>query len=469
MPLRDVLLLTIVFASVPVCLLRPFLGTVLWTWIAFMNPHRLTWGPAFNFPVAQLIAGATLVGFVISRSEKHVPRTLGTLLVLLLWAWMSLSTLQAHMPQNAHDAWMMRSKILLMLFVMMALAHDRRQIWLLSVVTALSVGFYGLKGGVFTILTGGQYRVNGPELSMLAGNNHLAVGLNMMLPLLFYLRRETEQRWLRLLLTVAFACSIVSVIGSYSRGGVLGLAAVIGVLLIKSGRKLVALVLVVCGLFAVLALAPEHWKARMETVETYQTNQSAMSRIYAWHLAWRLALARPVLGWGPEAMEDLGLYDVYYPDAPLRTDVHSAYFQLLGEGGFVTLGLWLSLNAWALLILFRLQSRFRGTEHGWIANYADMFQVGLVGYLISGAFLEVGFSDLLYQLIGLTVILVGISRRIVGEETVPTKEAPRAGVFRPRLLEERPGGLAVGKWNLNARSARDAGGPFLPTRVRKTE
>jgi len=411
MALRDLSLFLVIFALLPFCFARPFVGVLAWTWLAFMNPHRLTWGVAWNFPFALLIGSTTLVGFVLSREPKRVPRTLGTGLILVLWLWMTLSTLFAHNPEGAATAWTMRSKIFLMLFVSLAVVRNRDRLKLWTLVTALSLGFYGLKGGIFVIATGGRYHVVGPAQTMLGGNNHLAAALNMTLPLLYYLYTEVRYGALRWLLPVTFFFSLLAVVGSYSRGAVLGLGVVLVMLVAKSRYKFIGAILGITCTLGVLAFLPGAWTKRVDTIATYQTDQSAMGRINAWRLAWRLALARPILGWGPEAMEDKGLYDRFYADSPTRNDVHSAYFQILSEGGFVTLGIWLSLACWALVRLRQLETAFRNSEDRWIANYASMFQVGLVGYMICAAFLEQGFFDLFYHFVGSATVLVELAKQ----------------------------------------------------------
>ncbi len=51
-----------------------------------------------------------------------------------------------------------------MTFVLMCLLHTKRQVHLLLAAIVRSIAFYGLKGGVFTILTGGiQHGVWGPR------------------------------------------------------------------------------------------------------------------------------------------------------------------------------------------------------------------------------------------------------------------------------------------------------------------
>ena len=48
---------------------------LLWTWLSVMNPHRLTWGFAFDFPFAALAASAALVSLLVSRDKKiELPR-----------------------------------------------------------------------------------------------------------------------------------------------------------------------------------------------------------------------------------------------------------------------------------------------------------------------------------------------------------------------------------------------------------
>jgi len=33
-----------ILASLPVILIYPYVGILVWSWIGFMNPHKLSWG-----------------------------------------------------------------------------------------------------------------------------------------------------------------------------------------------------------------------------------------------------------------------------------------------------------------------------------------------------------------------------------------------------------------------------------------
>ncbi len=72
--MRDYILLAIIIGSLPFCFFRPYIGILVWVWFGLMNPHRLTWGVAYEFPSAQLIAAAILIGFLFSRDKGPFPR-----------------------------------------------------------------------------------------------------------------------------------------------------------------------------------------------------------------------------------------------------------------------------------------------------------------------------------------------------------------------------------------------------------
>ncbi|MDZ7829157.1 MAG: DUF5935 domain-containing protein [Halofilum sp. (in: g-proteobacteria)] len=78
MALRDIALFIILMGSIPVVLYRPWVGILLWYWIGLMNPHRLTWGFMYSFPVAALVAATVFLGCwwrVIARASRSPPRS----------------------------------------------------------------------------------------------------------------------------------------------------------------------------------------------------------------------------------------------------------------------------------------------------------------------------------------------------------------------------------------------------------
>ena len=102
---------------------------------------------------------------------------------------------------------------------------------------------------------------------------------------------------------------------------------------------------------------------------------------------------------------------------------HSIYFQVLGEHGFVGFALCFGLLACTLFSLRTIRRQARQLSDGaWFMSCAGMIQISLVAYLVAGAFYNLASFDLVYFLIGITIIL----RALVADELAspPTHEAP---------------------------------------------
>ena len=58
--MRDIAVLVAVFGTLPFILRWPWVGILVFTWLSLMNPHRLAYGIATNFPFALIVALTTL-------------------------------------------------------------------------------------------------------------------------------------------------------------------------------------------------------------------------------------------------------------------------------------------------------------------------------------------------------------------------------------------------------------------------
>ena len=86
--------------------------------------------------------------------------------------------------------------------------------------------------------------------------------------------------------------------------------------------------------FILLASMPRQWYERMRTIETYQEDESAMTRIRTWGFAYNVALHNPILGAGFTAFTKPVFRQ--YSDEPSRLKAsHSIYFGVLAQHGFV--------------------------------------------------------------------------------------------------------------------------------------
>ena len=385
-------------------------GVYVWTWLAYMNPHRLSWGFAYNFPFAMVSGLVTIAATVLSKHRKPIPWSPITVIMVIWVIWMSITTVFALNPESAAGHWEKTMKIMLMTFIMLMVVRERMQVHYLVWVMVLSLGFYGFKGGIFTILTAGQYRVWGPPDSFVEDNNALALALIMIMPLMRYLQMHTKNVWLRRGITAGMILTAFSIISSYSRGAFLAGSVMAFFMFIKSKQKLAFGFAIVVVFATLLAFIPEEWTERMQTIETYDQDASAMGRINAWHFAFNLALDRPITGGGFDTFTP-GLFYIYAPDPEDFHDAHSIYFEALGEQGFIGLFIFLCLGIAGLMAGSRVMGMARGDpELEWAGDLAAMTQVSLIGYAVGGLFLGLAYYDLPYNLYAIMAILLAICK-----------------------------------------------------------
>jgi probable O-glycosylation ligase (exosortase A-associated) len=417
---RDLVLAVFLFGSLPFILWRPTLGVFLWLWVSIMSPHQLTWHSQ-DIRFAYFIAVATLVGLSFSKEPKRLPVTPVTVVLLLMVVWMTVTTFFAMDRAVSLEPWKQMVKIQFMVFVALYLLHSKWHVQVLIWVLAGSVAFFGVKGGVFTILHGGEYIVYGPPGGFIQDNNALALATIMTMPLLHYLYLRAGEHWVRWRLLVAMvrwgllaamALCGFSALGSHSRGGFLAIMAMIGVLWLKSRSRFVTGLALALLVPVAIGFMPEKWTDRMQTIETYEQDESAMSRINAWTTAINVAKDRPLgAGFNGHYLDEYARR--YAVDLSDVRPAHSIYFQMLGEHGFVGLTLFLLLwiLVWRDASWIITQSRSQKQLH-WASDLARMIQVSLVGYAVGGAFLNLAQYDVPYNLL----VAVVLTRILVEKE-----------------------------------------------------
>jgi putative inorganic carbon (hco3(-)) transporter len=405
--MRDILISAIVFGSLPLIVFwRPHLGILMWVWISMMSPHRLSFGFAYDFPFALLIAIATLIGLLITNHRRPLPATPVSILLIGFVAWMSFTSLFAMQPANiVYDAWIRVIKTQLMVLATIMLIRGRAQIEQLIWAIVISVGFYGVKGGIWTVLHGGEDRVWGPPGTYIEGNNELALALVVLLPLMYYLAQTAAKRWIRYGLWFAMGACVFSILGSHSRGAFIALGAVALFLGVKAGRTILVTTVLALVLAGAVSFMPESWDARMGTIETYQQDASALIRLQVWQTIWNMVQHRPIVGAGFDLANPI-LFQLYAPDPTMSEySPHSIYFQVLGEHGFVGLALYLALGfmVWRRSRKVALLAASE-TALQWVPLLMRMIQVSLIGFATGGAFLGLLHYDLPYYLAAIVVI-----------------------------------------------------------------
>lgn len=424
--MRDIALSLFIFGLLPFILNRPWLGVLMSLWVSVMSPHRYAFGFAHDFPFAAIIAAVTVLSMLKSRDQVHFPVNATTVLLILFPLWMSVTSVFALEPLEVYDRWKYVMKVFFLILLAASVLQTRKHIeWMIAVIV-FSVGFYGLKGGIFTLLTGGGARVYGPPGDgFMSDNNAISVALVMTIPLMFYLRSLVASRWLKVLLLATMGFSAMAILGSQSRGAFLAVLAMVLFLWLKGQRKFLVGAVLIILLPLAIGFMPESWTQRMKTIETYEEDSSAMGRINAWTMAFNLANDRPLVGGG---------FEIYTPKvfakyAPDPTDVHAAhsiYFQILGEHGYIGLALFLAIGAvaWSTANGIIKLSRQKA-EDAWAANLARSIQVSLIGYAVGGAFINIGYWEIQYfEIVALVAVSGLLKSRRPSPKTQPNNSEP---------------------------------------------
>lgn len=405
--MRDLLLLGVTLGSLPFILRRPFLGLVVFSWLAYMRPHDMTWGLSSS-RLSLLVAVATLAGLAIAagRERALVVRPL-TLLMIALGVWVGVTTLTALEPSLAQERFVLLAKILLISVLTTGLVTDHKRFRALFLTISFSLGFLGLKYALYGLARGGVRLVQGPG-GFMVDNNAFALALNMGIAMLAGVALTEERRWVRwAAVGLAGACAL-AVIFTFSRGGLLALAVLLVLLVVRSGRPLLLLVLLAGLLILTPVYVSDSFQAsyldRASSISEYQEDDSSMGRLHEWKVALEIFQDYPVFGVGPNNLRVV--HGIYSPGSAYFRVTHNSFLQILVWSGLPGLVLYLAILGVSLVRLSRMR---RSVASRRLSAYAGALQLALIANIVAGVFLDMCAFDLTYHLVGMTVALEGVA------------------------------------------------------------
>jgi probable O-glycosylation ligase (exosortase A-associated) len=434
--IRSLLILGVILGSVAFILLNPAVGILMWTWISVLNPHRLTYGFASSFPVGNIIAGATILGWLITREPKRLPTHPIVILLIIYVLWTSITTIFAY-DDTAFDKWSRFAKIMLLVFLTLSIMKSRIRVHAFVWMNVLCIGYFAVKGGLFTVATGGGSRVWGPPDSFIEDNNQLGLAMVMTLPLLRYLYQQSTTKLFKWGLNGATLLWLLAILGTQSRGAFVALSCMLVFLWFRSKNKLVTGLLLIFVAVSAVSFMPDSFRNRMETVQNYDEDESFMGRVVMWRFALKVARDNPVLGGGFNVFYDQDLRDRYLEPGETGRAVHSIYFEVLGEQGYIGFAMFFLIGVAAFFTCGRTMAlTSKRPDLAWANSLARMSQVSVVGYAINGITLNLATFDLYYSLLAIIVLNRIIVERALAKEGVDTGAVP---AWHPRAILSRAG------------------------------
>jgi probable O-glycosylation ligase (exosortase A-associated) len=156
----------------------------------------------------------------------------------------------------------------------------------------------------------------------------------------------------------------------------------------------------------------------MSTIESYDQDDSFMGRVVAWKMNYAIASERPLVGGGFYACNvDWVAQKFSHGELGRGMAAHSIYFEVLGDHGFVGLGLYFAivgaawLNTWIVLSFVG-----RRADLAWAGELARMLQLSQVAFLVGGSALSMAYYDGELVLLALTAALLQVVRSPAGTE-----------------------------------------------------
>lgn len=412
--MRSLILLAAFCAYMAPIFVRPFVGVLVWMWIAIGTPHLETFGFTKSFQFNLIVAVLTIFCWLITKKDARVYKYFPIILMYVFALIMLASTYLGLAPDYSSEQLSRVLKIFVLVFVIVGMIDSRTRIHACFWVIAISLGYFGAKAGLGTIATGGSFRVSGPLGGPLGDNNHTAAAFVMLVPILNYLRLESRSKLVRWLIVGVILLTLIGIIGTYSRGGFIGMSAMLGYYWLRSRGKLrnalIVLVLATVG----ASLVPQKYYDRLSTIESAEEeDQSFKERLGAWQTAISIANQRP-LGVGFRAYQLPSVFGRYKEDDFWRESMamHSVYFEVTADLGYVGLFLYLTICGFMWRNLMWI---IGATEHTlqlkWANTAARMIEISFAGFAVAGAALSMAFFEPLWVLIGISLAMRAVVER----------------------------------------------------------
>jgi probable O-glycosylation ligase (exosortase A-associated) len=428
--MRDVIFAVSVLCMVPLIMRRPWLGVIVWCWIALLVPNAYMFGFAADIRFNLWIVTLTVFAWLMSREPKQIPVNATTVLLICFLLWGTLSSLLSVSTNSSATwaEWEKFVKIIALALIIPALIRTEVRMKTFLFAIALSMGFHGVDESAKFIVSGGSHAIAGPGSSIIGDNNQFALAIIMVIPILGYLVAASRSMLLRIGIAGAIFLQVVAVIGTSSRGGVIGVVALVIWIFATTKKKLRFLIVAAVFGVAALSFAPERWYARMDTIDAASEDRSFMGRVIAWKINTLAALDHPLTGAGFHSTQELSVWLKYVDELP-RLDFiptppppltftrapHSLYFQVLGDMGFIGLGLFVGILvvAWRNASVVQVRTRAR-PELKWANDLARALQYSLIPYVVSGASVNMAYFDLSYAIFALLAALrLHVDRQVI--------------------------------------------------------
>lgn len=417
--MRDYMMLGAMLVLVPLAFRSVFGAYLLWGWAGLIAINTFMYGMMRTVPYVQVFAVITLV-LVLANKDKARKQFQpdGTTILFIVFAIHAVFAAAFAYPDIPRN-WELCTNLLKTLFfcmLMPMLVTSRFRIHAMVVIIALATAFHGLIEGLKFVSSGGAHLSQGNI--KLGDRNHFAVMIAMNLPILLYLYQYANNRLAKFGYISVLIVNILSIISTQSRAGLLTVMGLALWVVLHSKRKVVGTFYILVLVAGVIAVAPESWTSRMDTIKTADEDSSFMGRVMAWKRGSAIAVENPVFGGGFHSVQAPSIFEYFrnkqgilgFIDTPTQyypAAAHSIYFEILGDLGFMGLFLFLAImiSSFVNRLAIKKLARSAPEEARWASDLATLLTGCMLAYLIGGASISAAYFELPYILVMLMAVI----------------------------------------------------------------
>jgi probable O-glycosylation ligase (exosortase A-associated) len=446
--MRDVFFLIFLGAFFAMALRRTFLFVLVYAYIDIVSPQRLSYVLLNSVPVSAIAFLGAFGGWLLLDNKSDSRFSMRQLLMLMLMALCAWTTAHADFPVNAAAKWNWVWRAMTFAIFLPLTLRSKLRIEALALTLVLCASSIIITGGIKTILSGGGYGVLN---LMIDDNTGLYEGSTIsmvavaLIPLILWLSKHgtvfpPERRVTLFAWGLCFACLLIPV-GTQARTGLICIFVLAALSILRMKRRILYGSLIVMAGLATIPFLPASFTQRMETIQNHQSDESASTRIAVWK--WTIDYVKDKPGGGG--------FDAYLGNSfryqavktvsdgagtRMETETivdkgrayHSAYFEMLGEQGYLGFMLWALIHGITLARTEWIRRHYRKDaagegerpEQAWISPLATALQQGHIVYLVGALFVGIAYQPFVFMLMALQIGLdTYLTRKRRAEGIVP--------------------------------------------------
>jgi len=423
--LDTVLVIALILAIIVsiTCLVRPMVGLTAFVILSFLRPADML--PVLEvIPLAKIVGGLTLLAIILRyiTTRKIVFGNRQMLLLLAFLATLFISIPFSYWPSESLAISIDFLKIIIFYFTFVNIIKSLSALRTISLIALVSIIIISIST-TLSYFSGNARGASAIGAGLYGDANDVALIMVTAIPLAgFWEMRRSRGRTGTLLKWVTITILIVGIISTGSRGGFLGMVAVLFLYLLSGRNKIVGAVVIVLIALPLVFLIPSNITQRYSTIGTYEEDASAMGRIYSWQAGLHMMTARPLNGVGAGCFEiafGLDFRPAGFNSAKWNAP-HNTLIQVGGETGLIGMSVFLYLYILCISQLRKLKPIAESREQTRIEDVKKILITSLIGFGVCAFFLTQAFNFMYYFLVASTVSLYNLNSGLQKKPIVRT-------------------------------------------------